>query len=107
LVNELSVATSSRYPVAPFELRQFAVKLVVVTLVAFPALGAGGVGAGVGVAVGVAVAVAVGVAVAVAVAVGVAVAVAVAVGVGVGVGLGAGSWNLPTRVNQLALLVTG
>ncbi|PYI97742.1 MAG: hypothetical protein DME98_07205 [Verrucomicrobia bacterium] len=70
-----------------------------------------GVGVAVAVAVGVglgatvAVAVAVGVAVAVAVAVGVAVAVAVAVAVGVG--LAAGNWNLPTRVNQLALLVTG
>ena len=60
-------------------------KLVAVTLVAFSALGAGGVAAGVGVGVG----------------------VAVAVGVGVGVGLGDGSWNVPTRVNQLALLVTG
>ncbi|PYI63751.1 MAG: hypothetical protein DMF07_09270 [Verrucomicrobia bacterium] len=35
------------------------------------------------------------------------VTVAVAVGVGVGVGLAAGNWNLPTRVNQLALLVAG
>ena len=56
-----------------------------VTLVAFSALGAAGVGAGVAVGV----------------------AVAVAVGVGVGVGLAAGNWNVPTRVNQLALLVTG
>jgi ABC-type nitrate/sulfonate/bicarbonate transport system permease component len=38
---------------------------------------------------------------------GVAVGVAVAVAVGVGVGLAAGNRNLPTRVNQLALLVTG
>ena len=60
-------------------------KLLAVTLVAFSALGAAGVGAGVGVAVG----------------------DAVAVGVGVGVGLAAGNWNLPMRVNQLALLVTG
>jgi len=60
-------------------LRQFAVKLLAVTLVAFCALGAAGVGAG----------------------------VAVAVGVGVGVGLAAGNWNLPMRVNQLALLVAG
>ena len=68
---------------------QFAVKLLAVTLVAFSALGAAGVG------------------VAVAVAEGVAVAVAVAVGVAVGVGVAAGNWNLPMRVNQLALLVTG
>ena len=74
---------------------QFAVKLLAVTLVAFSALGAAGVG--------VAVAVAEGVAVAVAVAVG----VAVVVGVAVGVGVAAGNWNLPMRVNQLALLVTG
>ena len=66
-----------------------------VTLVAFSALGAVGVGAGVAVGV------------AVGVEVGVAIGVAVAVGVGVGVGLAAGNWNLPTRVNQLALLVTG
>ena len=38
---------------------------------------------------------------------GLGVAVGVAVALGVGVGLAAGNRNLPTRVNQLALLVTG
>ena len=59
----------------------------------------------VGVGVGVAVGVAVGVTVAVAVAVGLGAGVEVAVGVGVG--LAAGNRNLPMRVNQVALLVTG
>ena len=49
----------------------------------------------------------VGVGVGVAVGVAVGVTVAVAVAVGVGVGLAAGNRNLPMRVNQLALLVTG
>jgi len=59
------------------------------------------------VAVGVAVvgAVAVGVAFGGLVAVGV--AVAIGVPVGVGVGLPAVNWNLPIRVNQSALLVSG
>jgi hypothetical protein len=73
------------------------VKLVDVTLVAFPALGAAGVGANVGVGVGVAVAVGVGVGdgggvlgvgVGVGVKATVALGVAVAVTVGVGLGLG-------------------
>lgn len=68
-------------------------KLLAVSLVAFNAVGAAGVCPGVAVGVGVTVAV------------GVAVGVAVAVGVGVGVLIG--NWNLPMRVNQLALLVTG
>jgi hypothetical protein len=31
----------------------------------------------------------------------------VGVGLGVAVGFAAGNWNVPMRVNQLALLVTG
>jgi hypothetical protein len=72
---------------------QFAVKLVVVTLVAKLATGAESAGGGVGVGVGVNVAVAVGV--------GVGEAVAVGVGVGVGRGLGAAE-RLPSMIRPQA-----
>ena len=76
---------------------QFAVKLVIVTLVAALATGAEGAGDGVGVGVNVAVAVGV----AVGLAVGVAVAVGVGVGVGVGRGLGAAE-RLPSTIRPHA-----
>ena len=66
---------------------QFAVKLVIVTLVAALATGAEGVGDGVGVGVGVAV--------------GVGIAVGVGVGVGVGRGLGAAE-RLPSTIRPHA-----
>ncbi len=70
---------------------QFAVKLVVVTLVAAVAAGAGGGGDGVGVGVNVAVAV------------GVAAGLAVGVGVGVGVGRGLGAAErLPSTIRPHA-----
>ena len=87
------VETSIRYPIAPLTLLQWAVKLLLVTLVAPSAVGGAGVGAGVAVGVDVAVGVGVGVGVrcglgvGVGVGVGVEVAVAVAVGVGVGGGI--------------------
>ena len=78
---------------------QFAVKLVVVTLVAAVATGAEGVGDGVGVGVNAAVAVGVAVGVGVGVGVNVAVAVGVAVGVGVWVGRGLGAAErLPSTI---------
>ena len=88
------VETSIRYPIAPLTLLQWAVKLLLVTLVAPSAVGGAGVGAGVAVGVDVAVGVGVGVGlrcrlgVGVGVGVGVEVAVAVAVAVAVGVGDG-------------------
>ena len=72
---------------------QFAVKLVIVTLVAALATGAEGAGDGVGVGVNVAVAVGV--------AVGLAVGAGVAVGVGVGRGLGAAE-RLPSTIRPHA-----
>ena len=74
------VETSIRYPIAPLTLLQWAVKLLLVTLVAPSAVGGAGVGAGVAVGVDVAVGVGVGV--------GGTVGVAVAVAVGVGLGVG-------------------
>jgi hypothetical protein len=78
------VETSSRYPIAPFTLLQWAVKLLVVISVAASAVGGAGVAAGVGVGGGVAV----GVDVAVGAGVGVGVGFPCPLGVGVGVGVG-------------------